>query len=149
MGRTVHVVRPPAREPLDVVDGYERLILAIDLTKELWRLLDREENARAIQEIVSSAYGHEPPMLGPAELRAMLDRVTGLDKAVVGPLTDADELLTPEKVIELRGKSTLLDLDESRGADARSAVSEALFRVTGLERALMRAIEAGYYWVFG
>ena len=148
MSRTLHVVRPPIEQPLDVVDTHEGHDRAVALAEELWRLLENEEKATAIHDIIISAYGRKPPSLDTADLRALLVPIAELEKAIVGPLTDEDEKLSPEKVVELRARTQLLDLDESRGEDAQWAVGEAMTRVFAFKRALMISIDAGYSWVF-
>ena len=148
MTLTVHVVRPPIANDLDVVHTYERIYKSIDVASELWRLLGREDRAAEIEGIVATAFEFEPARLDTAGIATLLALVEPLDKAIVGPLTDADERLSPEKVVELRGRTALFELDEARGEDAQWALSEAMVGITNLQRILRSAVTEGAYLVF-
>ncbi|MDQ3341627.1 MAG: hypothetical protein M4D80_41275 [Myxococcota bacterium] len=125
---------------------YERIYRSIDVAAELWRLLDREKDAKEIESVVASAFEHEPARLETGQIPALL--VEPLDKAIVGPLTDAEERLSAEKINMLRGRTDLFDLDEARGEDAQWAVSEAMVGITNLQRILRDALTEGAFLVF-
>ncbi|MBA3499021.1 MAG: hypothetical protein M4D80_28995 [Myxococcota bacterium] len=148
MTLSVHVVRPPIGEELDVLHTYERIYRSIDVAAELWRLLDGEEAAKQIESVVASAFEHEPARLETGQIAALLALVEPLDKAIVGPLTDADERLSAEMISMLRGRTDVFDLDEARGEDAHWAVSEAMVGITNLQRILRDALTEGAFLVF-
>jgi len=148
----LHIVAPdPDAQPFD-----ERDVLASDdhahfyitLATELWRLLGDDAKARAIEAVIDRAHGRTTPTLDTADIRELLALVTPLEAAIRRELTDDKLLITMEQVAELRAKSKHLDLDESRGADARHAVSEAVADIANLESFLQEALDRGGHIVF-
>lgn len=92
---------------------------------------------------MTSAFELEPPRLDKPRLECLRDALSGLEDALVGTLTDAEHLLSLERVKELRGKSENLDLGEWRSDEsARHAVEEALVYVDHLRSIIDEALAA-------
>ena len=66
MRRSIHIVRPPVVDglDLDILESY-RVYDHFALAAELWRLTARPERASAIEELVSRAYDYDVPLLTP------------------------------------------------------------------------------------
>jgi len=148
MTLTVYVVRPPFIDELDVVHAYERVYRAVPMATELWKLLGDEARAKELTAVTSAAFDHDPARLESPNLERMLSLLEPLRASVVGTLTDADNKLSPARVVELRASARTLDLDESRGPDAQWAVAEALHDIDNLVEILRHALAEGHCLVF-
>jgi len=142
MRRPLHIVRVSDSDPsqVEVIDSNDIAYGFFDVAKELWRLAGQVDRATAIEDEVDKAYDLDPPRLERAQLVALMEQLGGLEDALVGSVTDANHMLSAEKVAALRGQTENLDLDESRGELARHAVIEALIYVDRLRAILHKAI---------
>ncbi len=131
-----------------VLDTFEHSYGYIEVATELWRLSGDQDRAKDIEAVMQRVFDREVPTLVEADIAQLLANIGGLDAALRGALTDADQLLTPERIEQLRGRSRTLDLDVSRGELARHAVEEAMVGVHVLERALREALDRGAHIVF-
>jgi len=146
MRRTpLYVARTSDDDPpqFDVLEQYDIAYGFIEVAIELWRLAGSPDRAKAIDDVITSAYAFEPARLERDQLAALRDLLEGLEQALVGTLTDEHHMLSAAKVEELRGHVKTLDFNESYGADARRAVQDALVYVDHLRNILDEALAAG------
>jgi hypothetical protein len=147
---TIYLIRPDWHgDPEDVADsvveshrdGPSHIHVAI----ELWRLAGDEDRARKVEDLLERVNERDNPVLGTAEIEELLQLLAGLetalDRSVVGP----DWRVPAERLPELRGRSKLLDLDESRGSLASAGVVEGMSRVDALRNILTDAYDRGLH----
>lgn len=154
--RPLHIARPLENEAdeFDVIDSYDKAYGNIVLSRELWQLAGRADQAEAIQDVIRSAYRYKPPRLDTEHIIALRKLLDGLEEALVGSVIDEQHLLSMDKVKELRSRPEVLDLhdvmdlDESRGDLAREAVMEALIYVDNLRGIADRALAANAQILF-
>lgn len=80
-----------------------------------------------------SAYELEPPQPQSTHQRALRSLLDGLEKELVGTVTDEQHMLSREQIAPLRERAkVVVDLDESWGVDARYAIQSALVYVDHL-----------------
>jgi len=127
----------------DVFAQYDNARGFIEVAAELWQLAGNPDRAKAIDDVITSAYAFEPARLERDQIAALRDLLEGLEQALVGTLTDEHHMLSAAKVEELRGHVKTLDFNESYGADARRAVQDALVYVDHLRNILDEALAAG------
>lgn len=149
MRRSIHVVRPPAVDglDLDILESH-RVYDHFALAAELWRLAARPERASAIEELVMRAYDHDVPLVTSPDIEKMLRLLAGLDDAVYSTITNESHEIPLDQLPALRKRTKLLDISESRGNDAVFAVQEALVHVHNLQSALRSALEQDAHIVF-
>jgi hypothetical protein len=147
--RSLHVVRPPvvAELDLDILESYA-VYDHFTLAAELWRLAGHPERAQAIEGVVTRAYRYDVPLLTTPDIVKLLELLGGLSDAVVGTITDGEHKIPVDRLPELRMRTKLLDVTESRGSDAVFAVQEALVDVENLEGALRSALQHEAHVVF-
>jgi len=143
MRRTpLHIARVSEVDPseVEVLRTNEIAYGFLEVASELWRLAGHPARAKAIDDVITSAYELEPPRLDKPRIVALGALLNGLEQALVGTLTDDQHLLSREKVDELRETTKTLDFNESFGADAREAVQHALIYVDHLRDILDEAL---------
>ena len=142
MRRTpLHIARVSDHTPaqVEVLRTSEIAYGFLEVAAELWRLAGDAARARAIEAVVTSAYELEPPRLDQPRIVALQRLLDDLDIALVGTVTDGAHMLSPEKVAELRGKVTTLEVHGEFGADPHYAVQSALLCVDHLRDLLDEA----------
>jgi hypothetical protein len=128
---------------VDVVESYDKAYGFVDVAVELWSLADRPDRSASVEAAMATAFELEPPRLDKPRLEELCAALSGLEAALVGTLTDAEHLLSRERVTDLRGKSEHLDLGAWRGDEsARYAVQEALIYVDNLRNIIDEALAA-------
>jgi hypothetical protein len=146
MRRPLYIGRPLNDDPepgeFDVLDEYDIAYGFFEVAQELWRLAGRADRAEAIEDVLLSSVRYKARRLDKDHIVALREALEGLEDALKATVIDEHEMLSMEKVSELRGRTKNLDLDESRGELARYAVSEALFYVDHLRRIAAEALAA-------
>lgn len=142
----LYIGRPLNDDPepgdFEVLEEYDIAYGFFEVAQELWRLAGREDRAEAVEDVLLSSVRYKARRLDREHIVALREALEGLEDALKQTVIDEHELLSMDKVNELRGKTGVLDLDESRGELARSAVSEALFYVDHLRRIADEALAA-------
>jgi len=126
----------------DVFAQYDNARGFIEVAAELWQLAGNPDRAKAIDDVITSAYAFEPARLERDQIAALRDLLEGLEQALVGTLTDEHHMLSAAKVEELRGHVKTLDFDWNQRVDGRVAVQEALIYVDHLRNILDEALAA-------
>jgi hypothetical protein len=154
MSRSIYLVLPDWHgDPDDVHESVVETLwngpTFVKLSRELWRLADREDRAAKIEEVLGRAYEHDDPVMTPVlnteEIREFYDLLDGLDDALKESLLDDKWQIPPERIEEVRRRTQLLDLDDLEGHRAREGVSEGLSQVHGLRAFLKEALDRGLY----
>lgn len=143
MRRTpLHIARVSNDVPpkIDVIASNEIAYGFVEVAAELWELAGRPDRAKQIDEVISSAYELEPAQLQSTHQRALRSLLEGLEKALVGTVTDEQHVLSRKQIAQLRERAKVVDLDESWGADARYAIQSALIYVDHLRAILDEAL---------
>jgi hypothetical protein len=140
--RPLHLARVIDGE-IDVVNTYDKAYGFVDVAMELWTLAGRADRSAAVEEAMSNAFDLEPPRLDKPRLEQLRAALSGLEDALIGTLTDAEHMLSLERVKALRGTSENLDLGEWRSDEsARHAVEEALIYAEHLRSIIDEALAA-------
>jgi hypothetical protein len=150
MSRSIHLFRPEWNNNPDdlsdyVVEHLRNGPIFVRLSRELWRLADREDRAAKIEEVLEHAYERPAPVLHTEEIREFLNLLDGLEEALKQTVVDSHSMIAPERLPEMRRRTTLVDLGEDRGRLALYGISEAISQVCELECFLKEALDRGLY----
>lgn len=150
MSRSIHLIRGDWQgEPDDfheaVVESLRHGPRYIQVALELWRLVDRDDRVKEIEEVLSHAYERELPTLTSSEIRELLRLLTDLDESVAAVWLDEKGQVSPERMPEVRKRTRLLHLDDLQGHLGTEGVSEGLADVHGLLKFLRQAIDRGLH----
>jgi len=139
----IHIARVIDSESgeLDVIATWDIAYGYYEVAAELWRLAGDEDRSVAIEDIFLSAYDFTPPRLDAARMVALRAQLDGIEDALARGVTDAEHVLSMQKVQELRPVARELDLDEARGELARYAVQEALVYVDRIRQMIDFALK--------
>jgi hypothetical protein len=142
---TLYLVRPEWHDDTDhpekwVVEPYRNGPSHIQVAIELWRLAGRDDRAQAIEALLEIAYERDRPFWNDSEATKLLETLDDLDVELEKKVVGSDWLIPQDKLPDLRRQSTLVDLDEERGPDARAGIAEAMSRVTGLREFLRSSV---------
>lgn len=150
---TLYLTRPDAdtyEDPSDaVVEAFDGGRSLINLAVELWRLAKREDRATAIESLLARAYERKPYGLNARGIKELLGLTDGLEEALKENVVDAQLRVRNDQLPELRRRTKLLYLDESRGELAREAVGEGIVGVMSLRNILQKARDEGLHIAFG
>jgi hypothetical protein len=141
----LYLVRPEwhgeTEHPEDwAVEPYRNGPSHIQVAIELWRLAGRDDRAKAIEALLEVAYDRDRPYWNDSEAAKLLENIEGLDSELEKTVVGTDWLVPQDQLSDLRARSTLVDLDEARGPDARAGIAEAMSRVVGLREFLRGAV---------
>jgi len=150
---TICLIRPDAgtyEDPSEaVVADFEGAGNLIDLSAELWRLVDAEDRAQKIEALLERAYSAKPYGLDDSGIGELLRLTDGLDEALRENVVDQDLRVSADRLPDLRRSTEWLDVDERRSELARHAVGEGLAGVVALRNILKRARAQKLHIVFG
>lgn len=104
----------------------------LEVAVELWQLAGREDRARAIEKLITSAYRTDPPRWARAQITQFRELLDGIEQALRGTVTDEQHLLSREKIDELRGRVEAVDIDDYPFADPTYAIQSALVYIDRL-----------------
>jgi hypothetical protein len=150
MSLSIYLIRPDWRgDPDDaheaVVDSLPNGPTYIDVAIELWRLAGNEERAAKVYALTTRAFGRGNKALHTEEIREFHDLLLGLGDALRQTVVDSESMIAPERLPEMRRRTTLVDLGEHRGDLAVYGISEAIGQVCELECFLKKALDRGLY----
>jgi hypothetical protein len=125
----------------------------IKVALELWRLADQEEQAAKIKTVLKRAYQNDntgfSPILNTTDIKEFYDLLVGLELELKKSVVNSDWEIPPDRVAEVRRRTTLLHIEESRGDLARWAVWEAMSEVYGLRDFLKQALDQNLHVALG
>jgi hypothetical protein len=150
VSRSLHLLRPEWQQE-DPESSYEYVVESLrdgprflKVALELWRLADHEARAAAIEALLVGAYDPALPdyaILRTPQVQELFEKLEGLEDALRSSIVDAHAILAPERVAEVRSRTTLLDLGEPRGDLAVYGVAEGLSQVCELQDFLQQALD--------
>jgi hypothetical protein len=125
----------------------------IKVALELWRLANQEEQAAKIKTVLKRAYQNDStgfsPILNTADIKEFYDLLQGLEEALKQSIIDSKSMILPERLAEVRRRTTLLHLDEDRGRLAVYGIAEGLSQVCELEDFLKQALDQNLHVALG
>lgn len=150
MSRSIYLVRPDwDGDPDDVHESVVEALLNgpryIEVAIELWRLVDDEIHAAQINALTLRAFGRERRDLSSSEIKEFLQLIEDLDEIVKKTWLDDKWRIPPERLAEVRRRTTLLDLDDNQGHWASEGISEGLGQVAELREFLKQALDRGLH----
>lgn len=141
---TLYLVQPDT-VPREVVHQFDEGSRHIEVAIELARLAGEEDRARKIDDVWARPYGRNPRELNSEDIKELLELIDGLELRLVGTVVDKDWRITADQVPDIRRRTKLLDLRESRGQAALSAVGEGMYSIVLLRNILTQALEEGLH----
>jgi hypothetical protein len=112
----------------------------IQVALELWRLVDREDQALKIEGLLEQAYERPQRDLDRQALGELEGLLDGLDDALKQTWLDSKGQVLQERLPEVRRRTHLLDLEDAQGHLACEGVSEGLSQVHILRDFLKQAL---------
>lgn len=150
MSRSIYLVLPGWEGELD--DAHESVVEAlshgptyINVALELWRLVDNEERATKIEQVLEHAYDRENRDINTAEIAELDALLNGIDEAVKISWLDDKWMIRPEHLSEVRRRTRLLQVGEHRGRLAGDGIMEGLSQVHELRKFLQQALKRGLH----
>jgi hypothetical protein len=118
---------------------FEHVPSYLEVAQELWALVSPERAGR-VRELVLTAFGRQPHLLGGAEVAALGQALDGLEPSLRDAgWIDARGEVPAERLPELARRTTLLDL--GAGFVASAAIGSALSWVAIARHAVETAVD--------
>jgi hypothetical protein len=126
-----------------VVDSYRHGPSDLRVAYELLVLAGHVELAERLDEVLEQAYKRETAVLDDAETNELIGILGKVEELVQGRLIDANSRVPPDKIDELKRRSTVLDFGDEGGHQPEDGVAEGLSRVYAVRDALVSARDRG------
>jgi hypothetical protein len=151
---SIYLIRPEWHGDLEdtedyVVDALLHGPRYIRVALELWRLADHEERAVKIKAILERGCERSGRILYTEDIKEFYELLVGLELELKKSVVNSDWEIPPDRIAEVRRRTTLLDIEESRGVLARWAVWEAMSEVYGLRDFLKQALDRNLHVALG
>jgi hypothetical protein len=148
MSSSIHLFRPEWNNDPDPEVLYEYVVESllhgpryIKVARELWQLAGNDERAAKIKAVLRRGCERNTPILYTEEIQEFYDLLVGLELELKKSVVNSDWEIPPDRLAEVRRRTTLLHIEESRGDLARWAVWEAMSEVYGLRDFLKQALD--------
>jgi hypothetical protein len=147
---------PPGweRQPDDAVDDgiverYEDGRSDLRVAMELWELAGDAGRVKQIEAVLDRAYQRPEHILQAADIDELIALLDGLDERLLSTVVDEQRKTRADQLPELRGRTTMFDLDERPGFDVENSISEGMGRAASVRENLQHAREAGLEILLG
>jgi hypothetical protein len=142
---SLYLVRPDFPKSDSVIDEFDGASRLIEVAMDLARIAGDDERALKIDGVWLRPYMREPRVLRSEDIDELLQLIDGLETRLIGTVVDEKWRVRPEQLPELRARTKVLALDDSRGGAELHAVGEGMSDVIALRNILQEAKDQGLY----
>jgi len=133
----------PENAPEFVVDSYKNGPSDLRVAYELLVLGGHVALAERLDNMLEKTYERSRAVLDDAETDEVIEILGKVESMVQGSLIDENSRVLPEKIDELRQRTTVLNFSDAGGHFPEDGVAEGLSRVYAVRDALVSARDRG------